>query len=127
MHIFLLESDRRLATILQKSLSARGCTVQTFIEADAAIAAADVSKPDIVIMELSLAGHSGLEFLYEFRTYNDWQDIPVIVYSSMLLDRAVREAMDWKLLNIADYLYKPDVSVQQLVDRTLELCEATAS
>jgi len=79
-----------------------------------AINAANDANVDLVIMELSLGGHSGMEFLYEFRTYADWQKIPVIVYSSLRVDDAVLKSRAWQQLNISDYLYKPASSLERL-------------
>lgn len=71
-------------------------------------------QPDIVIMELSLAGHSGLEFLYEFRTYPDWEAVPVFIYSSLKVSEKIRNSRAWKQLNIARYFYKPESSLALL-------------
>ena len=49
----------------------------------AAIFAADDLQPDLVIMELQLTSHSGIEFLYEFRSYDDWSTTPVMVLTNV--------------------------------------------
>jgi CheY-like chemotaxis protein len=82
--------------------------------ATSAIKEAAINKPDLVILEMSLAGHSGMEFLYEFRSYNDWKEVPIIIYSSLKLGSEVLESRSWKHLKIYDYLYKPEVSLALL-------------
>ncbi len=89
-------------------------TVLVAYRAADALQLSNDSVPDIVVMELSLAEHSGLEFLYEFRTYTDWLSIPVLIYSTVKLDDTVLHSRAWKELDIQDYLYKPDVSVATL-------------
>ena len=84
--------------------------------ADQAIELADSTAPDIVVTELSLAGHSGLEFLYEFRSYIDWRSVPVIIYTSQKVDDTLQNTHDWKQLGITQYLYKPHTSLQQLTE-----------
>lgn len=84
-------------------------------DAAAAITAANDKTPDLVILELSLAGHSGLEFLYEFRTYPDWRDVPVIVYSTVRLESESLRSRAWEQLGIHAYLYKPQTSLAALV------------
>jgi len=79
-----------------------------------AIGAANDTDVDLVIMELSLGGHSGMEFLYEFRTYEDWQNIPIIIYSGLRVDDEVLKSRTWQQLNIAGYLYKPASSLERL-------------
>ncbi len=88
--------------------------VDVSIHASAAITKAANSTPDIVVVELSLAAHSGLEFLYEFRTYKDWQAVPVIIYSSIQLPDHIMRSRAWEQLGIARYLYKPQCSLRAL-------------
>jgi len=47
--------------------------------AQAAVHAADERQPDVVVIELQLPAHNGVEFLHEFRSYPEWQWIPVVV------------------------------------------------
>jgi len=70
-HALLLEPDRVIAECIVSELSKFGVSVQVAQNADSAITLSDKQKPDVVISELSIPGHSGSEFLYEFRTYNN--------------------------------------------------------
>src|SRR5665213_2102299 len=81
--ILLIEPDRRLAETYAKALVAAGHKVTARAGAQSAITAADGAKPDLVILELQLIEHSGVEFLYEFRSYPEWQDIPVLIHSGV--------------------------------------------
>ena len=116
-HIVILEPDRTLAKCIQDACEQRHMTAHIAINADDAIEHADLHKPDAVITELSLAGHSGSEFIYEFRTYPDWLDIPLYVFSSMRISEPIQTSRDWKLLGITEFVYKPDVSLHELVER----------
>jgi DNA-binding response OmpR family regulator len=77
---------------------------------------ADVIQPDLVILELQLVEHSGIEFLYEFRSYTDWQQVPVIIQSQV---PPAEFADSWQLLHdelgVRGYLYKPRTSLTQLL------------
>ncbi len=115
--ILLIEPDKLLAD-----------SYKTFLEnfdkyevivvrgAQEAISAADYSTPDIVIMELQLIEHSGIEFLYEFRSYVEWQSIPVIVQSLVPFNE-FRD--NWKILKnelgVEHYLYKPQTDLKSLL------------
>ncbi len=91
-------------------------------DAETAIEAANEREFDVVVMELSLAGHSCIEFLYEFRTYSDWRGIPVLIYSSIDLDSDILKSSAWEKLGIYRYLYKPKSSLSELqkyVDKSL--------
>ena len=97
-----------LADTYKRGLEASGNSVVMCASAQSAVFAADEITPDLVIMELQLIGHSGIEFLYEFRSYSEWQNIPVIVHTQV----PPSEFSDsWTILKdtlrIEEYLYKP--------------------
>jgi len=72
-NILLIEPDRVLADTYGQALTVAGHHVVAAATAQAAIQAADAMEPSLVILELQLVEHSGIEFLYEFRSYLDWQ------------------------------------------------------
>ena len=84
--------------------------------AQSAVFGADEVMPDVVVLEMQLVGHSGLEFLYEFRSYSEWQHIPVIIHSHI----PAGEFMEgWQILKeqlgVAAYHYKPLTSLHALL------------
>jgi DNA-binding response OmpR family regulator len=79
--ILLIEPDIVLANIYTKALTHEGYRVVVAGDAQAAISLADKSKPDLIIMEIQLVSHNGIEFIYELRSYPEWQDIPIIIQS----------------------------------------------
>ncbi len=111
----LIEPDRLLAESYVQALQAAGHEVNAASGAQAAIMAADAIRPDIVVLELQLVEHSGIEFLYEFRSYPDWQGVPVLIHTHV---PAAEFNDSWKLLKdelgVRDYLYKPHTSLKRL-------------
>jgi DNA-binding response OmpR family regulator len=120
MNVMLLEPDRLLAGTYRQALESAGHTVRICASAQAAIFCADEVMPDVVVLELQLIGHSGFEFLYEFRSYNEWQHIPVVVVSNV---PAGEFSSSWKLmkeqLGVHAYHYKPLTSLAKLI-RTVD-------
>ena len=114
MKILLLEPNRLLAQQYCSYLTAKGYEVMWREDAQAGIVAADEQNPDIVIVELLLAGHSGVEFLYEFRSYTDWVKVPAIVLSSVAKDAVGVPMNTFVELGVNAYLYKPSTSLAQL-------------
>src|SRR3954465_15458067 len=114
--ILLVEPDRPLAEIYAKTLTETGHHVTACAGAQAGVIAADQQKPDLVILELQLVEHSGLEFLYEFRSYPDWQNVPVIIQSHVPSaefndnGQLLRDQ-----LGVTAYLYKPRANLRQLL------------
>ncbi len=103
-----------------------GDNVTTAVDATTGIKLASETTPDIIIIELSLGGHSGMEFIYEFRTYSDWQNIPIIIYSTIRLEPAILQSKAWQNLSIGAYLYKPESSLRALKSNVEKLTNTTA-
>ena len=116
MRIVLLEPDKVLADTYRDILMQAGHKVVMCASAQAAIFAADDLNPDLVIMELQLTGHSGIEFLYEFRSYDDWANVPAIVLTNV---PAGEFDGCWDLLQeqlgVRAYHYKPLTNLRTLL------------
>lgn len=117
MRILLIEPDKILADIYQQALEAAGHQVSWQTGAEAAVQNADNQQPDAVVLELQLADHNGVEFLYEFRSYSEWQNIPVVVLSQVP-DMSFSPVLQ-RQLGVAAYHYKPRTTLKNLL-RTLE-------
>jgi DNA-binding response OmpR family regulator len=115
-HILLLEPNTLLAKTYTQALRHAGHSVDRVTGAQAAVDAADKKRPDIVISELYLPQHSGIEFLHEFRSYAEWIKIPVILNTA--LTSAQIEPVIGALqrdLGIREILYKPRTTLHDLV------------
>lgn len=126
MNILLIEPNRLLAAAYRRALEKTGHAVTWQQTAQAAISAADTQKPDVIVLELQLVGHSGVEFLYELRSYTDWQTIPVIVHSFVPEENLVLQRGQLKQLGIAAIFYKPTTTLNQLVRAVNEMPVTTA-
>lgn len=115
-NILCVEPDRVLAETYYEALTTAGHDVVVTPSAQTALMVTDEFKPDLIILELQLIEHSGVEFLYELRSYTDWQHIPVIIQTQVSPGEfsGNRELLKHQL-NVATYLYKPQTSLQQLV------------
>lgn len=112
--ILLIEPNKILAKQYSSALSKAGHEVEVKPEAQAAIISADKARPDVIIMELLLARHGGVEFLYELRSYGEWQDIPVVILSRIDSNDVLDNRLA-KTLNVTNILYKPEASLSKVV------------
>lgn len=119
--ILLLEPDRQLAGSYRQALQAAGHTVHWQNDAEAALSLLDDHTPDIIILEFHLANHNGVEFLYEMRSYPDCDHIPVLLHTMVPAEHAGLGRHYWPQLGIHDYLYKPQTSLAQLIQRVARL------
>jgi len=115
-HILVVEPDIIQARVMREYLQNESLSIQAVATAQEAIAAADVQLPDVVIMELALPAHNGIEFLHEFRSYAEWSDIPVLVFSL----QHVHDSSVLGSLGRVSYLYKPQTSLAELKQQVLD-------
>lgn len=114
--ILMIEPDSKLAGVYAAALQLRGHDVDMCRLAQEAISQADACKPDLVLLELGLTAHGGIEFLYEFRSYADWRTVPVIIVSHIPADSfsGSRDVLE-RQLGVTAYHYKPRLSLRTLV------------
>jgi CheY-like chemotaxis protein len=123
--VLLLETDHILAKNLSKYLRGLGHKISWCVEPQEAIDIADKKPPDVIVLDLMLANHrSGIEFLYELRSYPEWQNLPVVIFSHVAAED-LRGCLDsLKQLNVSAYRYKPTTSLSDLaksINEALEL------
>ena len=105
--VLLIESDTKLAAIYKEFLEKEGYSVRTAADAQEAIHSVDEHHPDVVILEVQLPDHNGVEFLYELRSYADWHNLPVIIHSMIPVERFKVAEENWRDYGVHAYLYKP--------------------
>lgn len=115
MTILLVEPDKFLGEATKAALVAAGLKVVWRRNAQTALDAVDDQKPDLIILELQLGQHNGVELLYEIASYPEWQDIPSIVYTlnARAQDQAFATALEQ--LKVQTVLYKPHAATAELV------------
>jgi DNA-binding response OmpR family regulator len=119
-HVLLIEPDRVTGRVYQRALEHAGWRTVLAHSGQDAILAADAATPDVVVMEADLAGHSAAAFLYEFRSYADWRDVPVILHTGITPARLEPFAGALKQLGVREILYKPQQRLQMLINRVSE-------
>jgi CheY-like chemotaxis protein len=125
--ILLIEPDRLLAQTYRQSLQAQGHRVRWSGNAQRAIHFIDARQPDIIVLELQLADHGGIEFLYELRSYPEWHGIPIVVHSFVPTYLFSDNIQQIEKVGITQYLYKPATTLRQLnraVSQALETVRA---
>lgn len=114
-NVLFIEPNPLLLQAYTESLMLAGHAVQAVPGAQEAVHAADDTTPDIVVMELQLPSHNGIEFLHEFRSYPEWQQVPVVVNTALHLSRLqqMRPALQDEL-GVVEILYKPTASLADI-------------
>lgn len=115
-HLLLVEPNTILAATYKGAFTVHGYTVDTVTGAQAGIHAADSRQPDIIVLELQLPWHNGIEFLHELRSYSEWQHIPVVVHTVLTPAQTGRFAVVLcDQLGVGGILYKHNTTLVDLV------------
>ncbi|MGD0574488.1 MAG: response regulator [Anaerolineales bacterium] len=110
-NLLLVEDDRDMVTLLRTLLEMEGYTVGSARSGDAVLAMVDQQRPDIVLLDVNLAGQSGLQVLQTLRSRAETRAIRVIMTSGMdLSEQCLQEGADAFLLKP----YMPDELVRLL-------------
>jgi DNA-binding response OmpR family regulator len=113
-YILFLETDCLLAKNIKSYLKSLGHETEWHVNPQTAVLSADKKKPDLVILDLMLALHSGVEFLYEFRSYPDWINLPIIIYSNVSYRELGQTSLSLNQLGVSAFHYKPKTSFKDL-------------
>lgn len=112
--LLLIEPDESLASTYKDALQYSNHEVHHSVDIRHAIQALDERQIDLIILELQIALHNGVEFLYEMRSYTEWQHIPVILHTSVPFRALNQGDVLSKELNVQVHLYKPTTSLEKL-------------
>lgn len=120
--ILILEPDKLLAKTYLDALEKQGHNVYWVRTAQMAIVMLDQYEIDVMVLELQLIKHNGIEFLYEMRSYVDWQSLPVII-QSFTSPKIMQNHILNQHIRIEKFLYKPSSKLQDLVQAVTDICQ----
>lgn len=117
--VMIVEPFQDLAEVLSTACRKKGfstCKAQT---AQEAVHMADRYSPKIIILELIIPSHNGLEFIHEYRSYPEWLDTPIIIYSHIAPSELGMDEKMLKEMGITAHFYKPTATLSELI-KTVE-------
>ncbi len=116
-HIWVIDDDQSIRWVLQRALQQADLNVETFENAQDALAVLSKEQPDVVITDIRMPGMDGLTLMNRFK--QDYPDIPIIITTAHSdLDSAVSAYEGGAF----EYLPKP-FDVNDAVALTRRACE----
>jgi two-component system, OmpR family, phosphate regulon response regulator PhoB len=112
-HILVVDDEPDISALVAYHLARESYRVRTASSGPEAIRAAEVERPDLIVLDLMLPGMSGLQVLEELRRRPETQDIPVILLTAR---REEQDRIAGLRLGADDYVAKP-FSPQELILR----------
>ncbi len=125
--VLVVEDEQHLAELASIKLSNAGYRVLTAVDGEEALTKIKTSKPDLVLLDLTLPVKDGFEVCFELRRDAETRDLPIILLLSKGQDPEQVKAMG---LRVDDFLLKPFsprdvlVKVNTLMARARYLKEA---
>jgi DNA-binding response OmpR family regulator len=114
MRVLLIEPDRVLSQTLKEGLESFGHAVLIKGSAQTGLDGVDHHKPEVIVLEIQLSKHNGVEFLYELRSHADWLKVPIIIHTSNIEVLGREYAVGWQELGVMKVLYKSDTTLAKL-------------
>ncbi len=81
--IVVVDDNERLAELLREFLTGKGYAVEVCTEGDRAFAVIQSARPDLVILDVLMAGTGGLGVLYLLSTDPQTSEIPVLLCTAV--------------------------------------------
>jgi CheY-like chemotaxis protein len=111
-YILIVEDDEWMAEQHLRTLAEAGMRGETVPHALAAIDSVDMALPDILVLDLLLAGPNAFTLLHELKSHTDLASIPVILCTTSA-DEIADE--DMKAYGVCEVLDKAAMMPQDLV------------
>jgi two-component system, OmpR family, KDP operon response regulator KdpE len=78
-HIVVVDDTESIRTFLRVALEAHGANVRTAATAAGGLGLCEQQKPDLVILDLGLPDHEGLDILPRLKRLDKHHNLPVII------------------------------------------------
>ena len=115
--ILLVEDDLWLAELYKDVLTGEANTAVVLAStADQALEQIDKNTDlNLILLDMFLPDHNGIEFLHELASYSDINHLPVIVLSSVYQHDFAMSEERWRHYGVVKYLYKPSTKPNDLL------------
>jgi len=110
--LLLIEDDQLLRDLYAQALEHAGFAVLSAADAQTGLDLLDEYGAEVIILDLMLPAHGGVEILHELQSHQDWRSIPVIVLSALSRQRVPAGLSD---LGVKLYLDKAETEPAHLV------------
>lgn len=116
--ILVAEDDRYLAALIRQTLESHGFAITLAHNGEEALLKADMTCPDLVLLDVSMPVMDGLTALRSLRANRFHYRVPVLMLTAARSESDVRDALS---NGASDYLvkpFRPDVLIRR-VERLL--------
>lgn len=114
--VLLVEDDQMLAELYVVVIEQAGHKIRWASDAQKALDLLDKFEADLVVLDMMLPGHNGIEVLHEMQSFADWKSLPVIVLSALNQEDFGLSKSQWQEYGVVEYLYKPAAKMDKIIE-----------
>jgi two-component system, cell cycle response regulator DivK len=92
--ILVVDDNPTNLKLASEMMECEGYRVDRAIDADSALAAIALNRPDLILMDLALPGMDGLDLTRKLRSQQDTFGIPVVALTAFAMKRDEDRAME---------------------------------
>lgn len=100
--VLVVEDDRWLAEQYSRVLEKAGFRAIVASHVLSAIDAIDDTHPDVIILDILLAGSTAMSLLHELQSYEDTGNIPIILCTNLAADIVMEDVEPYGVKRILD-------------------------
>lgn len=100
--VLLVEDDAWLAELESATLTSAGFAVQVVGHGYAAIDAISTTVPDVIILDVLLAGTTAFSLMNELQSYSDTTDVPIILCTNLAEQFELSKLAPYGVVRILD-------------------------
>jgi len=109
--ILIVEDDQVLMKMYTQKLVSEGFKVLNAVDGEEAFAVFVKEKIDLIITDIMLPRVSGIEFLQKIRVTPKGKNVPVIVWSNLMLEEEKKQAL---ALGANEYVVKGQLKLEDM-------------
>ncbi len=100
--VLLVEDDAWLAELEASILAGDGYEVELAPHAPAAIEMVDSFQPDVIVLDVLLAGSTAFALLHELQSYSDTGSVPVVLCTNIADQFDVAKLKEYGVKRVVD-------------------------
>jgi len=100
--VLLVEDDAWLAEVEASVIADAGYEVQIAPHAPAAIDLVDTFKPDVIVLDVLLAGSTAFALLNELQSYSDTGMVPVVLCTNIADQFDAKKLKEYGVMRVVD-------------------------
>jgi len=116
--VLVVDDDADVREMLVRTMERQGWTSLTANDGREALAVVAAQTPDLILLDLTMPGMDGFEFVAELRRRQEWRAIPIVVITGKSLTNEDRQKLEGHVQKV---LLKGDFSHEHLLKELREI------